>query len=84
MFASLRSVKAAVLRHNTDADATAAVLKEGQVPVSEDPCRACADPCDEGHDEYPARFDVDMETQMLGSMKPYARQVRLIYAKVSQ
>ncbi|KAI0772593.1 hypothetical protein BC629DRAFT_1638953 [Irpex lacteus] len=47
MFASLRSVKAAVLRHNTDADATAAILKEGQVPVAEDPCRACADPLHE-------------------------------------
>ena len=29
-----------------------------------------------GHDEYPSRFDVDMETQMLGSVKPYALQVR--------
>jgi hypothetical protein len=76
MLASLRSFKAVVLRHNTDMDATAALLKDAQVPVSDDPCRGCADPCDEGHDEYPARFDVDMETQLLGSVKPYARQVR--------
>ncbi|KAI0686787.1 Sucrase/ferredoxin-like-domain-containing protein [Cytidiella melzeri] len=71
----LRSVKAIVLGHNTDMDTTAAMLKDAQIPVSEDPCRGCADPCDEGHDEYPSRFDVDMETQLLGSMKPYARQL---------
>ncbi|KAI0092087.1 Sucrase/ferredoxin-like-domain-containing protein [Irpex rosettiformis] len=75
MFASLRSVKAAVLGHNTNINATATLLKEGHVPISEDPCRGCADPCDEGHDEYPARFDIDMETQLLGSMKPFARQL---------
>lgn len=28
-----------------------------------------------GHEEFPTRFDVDMETQMLGSVKPYHRQV---------
>lgn len=28
-----------------------------------------------GHEAYPARFDVDRETQMLGSVKPYRRQV---------
>lgn len=28
-----------------------------------------------GHDEYPARFDMDLETQMLGSMNAYHRQV---------
>ena len=30
-----------------------------------------------GHEEYPSRFTVDMETEMLGSVKPYHRQVRL-------
>lgn len=28
-----------------------------------------------GHEEYPSKFTVDMETQMLGSVKPYHRQV---------
>jgi hypothetical protein len=31
--------------------------------------------CFAGHDAYPARFDVDWETQMLGSVSPYNRQV---------
>ncbi len=30
-----------------------------------------------GHEEYTARFDVDRETQMYGSVKPYRRQVRM-------
>lgn len=29
-----------------------------------------------GHEEYPKKFEVDMETYMLGSVKPYRRQVR--------
>lgn len=28
-----------------------------------------------GHDVYPRRFNVDMDTQMLGSVKSYHRQV---------
>ena len=28
-----------------------------------------------GHESYPNRFDVDMDSQMLGSIKPYRRQV---------
>ena len=30
-----------------------------------------------GHEEYPARWNVDMETQMFGSVKPDRRQVRI-------
>ena len=29
-----------------------------------------------GHEDYGGRFDVDMETEMLGSVKPHRRQVR--------
>ena len=76
MLASLRSVKAAVFGHNTDMQVTAALLKDGHVPISDEPCRGCADPCEDGHDDYLAKFDVDMETQMLGSVKAYARLVR--------
>ncbi|KAI0347182.1 hypothetical protein BDW22DRAFT_1367554 [Trametopsis cervina] len=75
MRSTLRNLKATVLWHNTDMGSTAALLKEAAIPVSEDDCRACADPCDQGHEEYSSRFDVDMETQMLGSVKPYTRQV---------
>ena len=28
-----------------------------------------------GHEEFSRRFDVDMETEMRGSVKPYRRQV---------
>lgn len=42
-----------------------------------------AEPAILGHDEYP-KFDVDMETEMLGSVKPYARQVRYQHSVVSQ
>ncbi|KIP07026.1 hypothetical protein PHLGIDRAFT_433946 [Phlebiopsis gigantea 11061_1 CR5-6] len=75
MTSSLRKLKAMVLGHNLDVNTTAATLEEAAVPVSRDDCRACADPCDVGHDDYPSKFDVDMETEMLGSMKPYRRQV---------
>ncbi|KAG8829542.1 hypothetical protein FRC17_006426 [Serendipita sp. 399] len=50
-------------------------LKAASIPVSSDPCRTCADPCDVGHLEYPPRFDVDTAGDMLGSVKPYMRQV---------
>ena len=41
------------------------LLREQHTPMLSSP----------GHDEFP-KFDVDMETEMLGSMKPFARQVR--------
>ena len=50
-------------------------LQAACVPVSTDACRSCADPCDVGHLEYPPRFDVDTASEMLGSVKPYMRQV---------
>ncbi|GJE84120.1 sucrase ferredoxin [Phanerochaete sordida] len=75
MTSQLRKLKAIVLGHNLDMDSTTANLEEANVPVSRDECRACADPCDLGHEDYPSRFEVDMETEMLGSMKPYRRQV---------
>lgn len=31
--------------------------------------------CITDHEAYPRRFEVDMDTQMLGSVKPYNRQV---------
>ena len=45
---ALRRLKAYVLGHNTDMDATAAELQEAAIPVSTEECRGCADPCDQG------------------------------------
>ncbi|KAF8709414.1 Sucrase/ferredoxin-like, partial [Rhizoctonia solani] len=50
-------------------------LDSAGVPYTLDPCRTCADPCDLGHEEWPNRFDVDLSSDMLGSVKPYGRQV---------
>jgi len=59
----------------TPAEQISQKLTEAAIPVSDDPCRGCADPCDVGHLEYPPRFDVDYTGDMLGSCKPYSRQV---------
>lgn len=32
-----------------------------------------------GHESYPNKFDVDMKTQLLGTVKPYHRQVRTTF-----
>ncbi|KAF8665736.1 hypothetical protein AX16_000184 [Volvariella volvacea WC 439] len=55
-----------LLRHQLEASA---------VPVSDADCRTCPNPCDEGHDGYPKRFNIDTSTRMLGSVKAYRRQV---------
>ncbi|KZT12554.1 uncharacterized protein LAESUDRAFT_808148 [Laetiporus sulphureus 93-53] len=69
---TLRKLKAYVLGGDSDQSAE---LKAADIPVSDADCRTCGIPCDAGHDEYPSRFDVDMESQMLGSVKPYHRQL---------
>ncbi|KAI9001116.1 Sucrase/ferredoxin-like-domain-containing protein [Trametes punicea] len=71
---TIRKIVALALGHNTDMEQTAARLQAAAIPLSDAPCRGCADPCDVGHEEYP-RLDIDMETEMLGSVKPYARQI---------
>ncbi|OAX40649.1 hypothetical protein K503DRAFT_714071 [Rhizopogon vinicolor AM-OR11-026] len=50
-------------------------LKAADVPVTTADCRSCAEPCDQDHDEYPSKLDIDMDSDMLGSVKPYRRQV---------
>ncbi|KAG8758886.1 hypothetical protein FRC14_007151 [Serendipita sp. 396] len=64
-----------VVLTKTPQDVMVADLKAASIPVSNDPCRTCADPCEAGHLEYPPRFDVDTSGDMLGSVKPYMRQV---------
>ncbi|QRV87900.1 altered inheritance of mitochondria protein 32 [Ceratobasidium sp. AG-Ba] len=63
------------IRSPPQAEELGAKLDTAGVPYTLDPCRACADPCDVGHEEWPNRFDVDMSSDMLGSVKPYGRQV---------
>ncbi|KAG6886078.1 hypothetical protein C0993_004068 [Termitomyces sp. T159_Od127] len=38
-------------------------------------CRNCAEPCEEGHDSYPGRLTIDTDSPLLGTVKPYRRQV---------
>ncbi|KAH8105945.1 Sucrase/ferredoxin-like-domain-containing protein [Cristinia sonorae] len=71
---NLRKIKAYVLGQ-TDTHVSVAELEDAHVPVSTEDCRGCANPCDQGHEEYPARFNVDLETQMFGSVKEYRRQI---------
>ncbi|KAG2013927.1 hypothetical protein CC2G_010789 [Coprinopsis cinerea AmutBmut pab1-1] len=59
-----------------ETDPLCGTLRAVDVPVSSADCRSCSDPCDLGHhDAYPRRFDIDMDTQMLGTVKPYHRQI---------
>jgi hypothetical protein len=90
----LRKLKAWVLKHELNPDNIREQLGASGVPVSTADCRTCADPCEDGrcatqlkannsfvsvgHGEYPPRFTVDMETQMLGSVRPFCRQVSSI------
>ncbi|KAJ7100106.1 Sucrase/ferredoxin-like-domain-containing protein [Mycena belliarum] len=77
----LRKLKAWVLRHELDPENIRAQLSASAVPVSTAGCRTCADPCEEGHGDYPGRFTVDMETQMLGSVSPFRRQILICTGK---
>ncbi|PIL28376.1 hypothetical protein GSI_09527 [Ganoderma sinense ZZ0214-1] len=50
-----------------------AQLQGTTIPLSDAPCRGCADPCDAGHEELP-KLDIDM-SPLLGNVKPYGRQI---------
>ncbi|BGP52473.1 hypothetical protein JCM8202_000119 [Rhodotorula sphaerocarpa] len=59
-------------------EALVEALRAAHVPLESfaEACAACDEPCDADDDlAYPSGFDVDMESQMLGEMKPYARQI---------
>jgi len=78
VFATARKLKALLIGSDADtvtSDNVISDLLTASVPITFADCRVCPDPCDEGHDDYPARLDVDMESFMLGSVKPYRRQV---------
>jgi hypothetical protein len=51
-------------------------LEEAEVPYSSNPCKDCPDPCeDDAHELYPSRFKIDQDRQLLGTVKPYHKQV---------
>ncbi|KAI9498676.1 Sucrase/ferredoxin-like-domain-containing protein [Zychaea mexicana] len=56
-----------------------------QIPPSdcivEGDCAACPAPCDD-HKQYPSYLQFDRDTPLLGSMKPYGRQVMISTGKV--
>ncbi|KAA1466308.1 hypothetical protein DENSPDRAFT_831116 [Dentipellis sp. KUC8613] len=61
-----------------DTDESAAALEAAGVPVSFADCRNCPHPCEEpGHEDYPEKIVsmIDTTSEMLGSVKPYRRQV---------
>lgn len=64
----------------SDADLAevARTLNANGIPVVSlaDACAACEAPCDLG--TFPSKFDVDLESQMNGTTKPYFRQVNVI------
>ncbi|TFK55892.1 hypothetical protein OE88DRAFT_1622269 [Heliocybe sulcata] len=70
-----RKLKSMILGQTPDTEGNRHAFEAAHIPLSSADCRSCADPCDQGHDEYPKKFDVDRETQMLGSVKPFRRQI---------
>ncbi|TFY83933.1 hypothetical protein EWM64_g53 [Hericium alpestre] len=75
----LRSLAAILLGPaEVDMEESVAALEAAGVPVSFADCRNCPHPCEEpGHEEYPQKIAsmIDMSSEMLGSVKPYRRQV---------
>ncbi|KAJ6627957.1 Sucrase/ferredoxin-like-domain-containing protein [Mycena sp. CBHHK59/15] len=70
---SLRRLRAWAFSHELNPDNIRAKLSASAVPVSLADCRTCSNPCEDGHSDYPTRFTVDLETQMLGSVDPFRR-----------
>lgn len=49
-----------------------------------EPCPRCITSfMNEDHEAYPSRLEVDMDSNMLGSVKPYRRQVRSPFSLLS-
>jgi len=73
----LKQLFAVLLNEGEDPEDMHAALEAAGVPVSFDDCRSCPNPCEDGHEEYPNRIIsmIDTTSDMLGSVKPYRRQV---------
>ncbi|GAA5873051.1 hypothetical protein JCM3774_000323 [Rhodotorula dairenensis] len=68
----------ATLERPAPPQALVEALRAANVPLEAyaDACAACDEPCDDPEDlAYPSGFDVDLESQMLGELKPYGRQI---------
>ncbi|KAI0053025.1 hypothetical protein FA95DRAFT_1482489 [Auriscalpium vulgare] len=64
--------------HDVDIDDASSALEAAGVPVSFADCRNCPNPCDQAsHEDYPNKIVsmIDTKSDMLGSVKPYRRQV---------
>lgn len=57
-------------------EAAAKALSENSVPLMplEDACKGCTHE-DSGNLEYPKRFEIDLESEMLGTVKAYGREL---------
>ncbi|KAJ7068063.1 Sucrase/ferredoxin-like-domain-containing protein [Mycena amicta] len=78
---SLRRLRALVLGEaRCELDKYASLSASG-IPIALGDCRSCPNPCDEGHAEYPRRFVVDHDSTLLGSMKPFRRQILISTGK---
>ncbi|KAJ7095166.1 Sucrase/ferredoxin-like-domain-containing protein [Mycena belliarum] len=78
---SFRKLRALVLGHDEPPEDIYASLTSSGVPVAVVDCRTCANPCEQGHAEYPRRFSIDMDSQMLGTVKPFRRQILISTGK---
>ncbi|KZT19284.1 hypothetical protein NEOLEDRAFT_1078151 [Neolentinus lepideus HHB14362 ss-1] len=70
-----RKIRSLMLGQTPDTQGSRSAFEAADIPLSAADCRSCADPCDQGHDEYPKKFSIDTETQLLGSVKPSRRQI---------
>ncbi|KAJ7507528.1 Sucrase/ferredoxin-like-domain-containing protein [Mycena galericulata] len=79
---TLRKLRALVLgQEQAQENNIYGTLTASGIPVASADCRTCPNPCDEGHSEYPRRFSVDMECPLLGSVKPFRRQILISTGK---
>ncbi|KAH9179805.1 Sucrase/ferredoxin-like-domain-containing protein [Lactarius sanguifluus] len=73
----LKQLVAILLNPTDDLEQSHGALEAAGVPVSFADCRNCPNPCEDGHEEYPHRIAsmIDRTSEMLGSVRPYRRQV---------
>ncbi|KAJ4472257.1 Sucrase/ferredoxin-like-domain-containing protein [Lentinula aciculospora] len=79
---TLRHLKNSIFGAGLTLEALQAQLDAVAVPFTDVDCRTCPNPCDEGHQSYPNKFSVDMESTMFGSVKPYHRQIVISTGKM--
>ncbi|KAG6911634.1 hypothetical protein DXG01_007884 [Tephrocybe rancida] len=72
---SLKKLQQLIYGVEGDPEILRSQLETAAVPVTDADCRNCSDPCEAGHDTYPNRLLIDTTSPLLGSIKPYRRQV---------